>query len=128
MIVVDTNVMVHLLTGAGPGEKAVRHLLEDPEWAAPTVLLSELRNVVVGMVRSGRMDAADAGAICRDAEEILGDRITSVPSDQVLNEALRGNLSAYDAEFVVLARRLNVPLLTADRAIREAVPELAVGV
>ena len=126
MIVVDTNVMVYLLTGIGPGEEAARHLSRDPEWAAPTLLLSELRNVVAGLVRTCRMDAADAAEICRDAEEILGDRLASVPSEPVLEEALKKGLSAYDAEFVVLARRLGVALLTADRAIQEAAPEVAV--
>jgi predicted nucleic acid-binding protein len=126
MIVVDTNVMVYLLTGTGPGEEAARHLSRDPEWAAPALLLSELRNVVVGLVRTSRMEATDAAEICRDAEEILGDRLASVPSEPVLEEALKEGLSAYDAEFVVLARRLGVPLLTADLAIQEAAPDVAV--
>lgn len=49
MIVVDTNVMVYLLTGTGPWEDAARLLRADPEWAEPPILLSELRNVVVGL-------------------------------------------------------------------------------
>jgi predicted nucleic acid-binding protein len=127
MIVVDTNVMVYLLTGTGPGEEAVRLLARDPEWAAPPVLVSELRNVMGGLVRAGRMRVADAREICRDAEAILDHRVASVPSDQVLEEALDGGLSAYDAEFVVLARHLGVPLVSADRAILDAAPDIAVG-
>jgi predicted nucleic acid-binding protein len=127
MIVVDTNVMVFLLTGVGPGEEAARHLRRDAEWAAPGLLLSELRNVLAGLVRTDRMDAADAAEICQDAEEILAGRLASMPSDQVLAEALKEGLSVYDAEFVVLARRLGVPLLTADRAIGAAAPDVAVG-
>ena len=126
MIVVDTNAMIYLLTGVGPGEEAAEHLSRDPEWAAPALLMSELRNVVVRLVRAGRMDMADATAICRDAQDILGDRMACVPSGPVLELAMKEGLSAYDAEFVVLARRLNVPLLTADRALQEAAPDVAV--
>jgi predicted nucleic acid-binding protein len=125
MIVVDTSVMVYLLTGAGPGEEAARHFSRDPEWAAPALLLSELRNVVVGLVRAGRIEVTDGDEICRDAEEILGDRLALVPSGPVLEEALKGGLSARDAELVVLARRLSASLLTADGAIVQAAPDVA---
>jgi len=125
MIVVDTNVMVYLLTGSGPGEAAADLLMRDPEWAAPPILLSELRNVAAGLVRAGRIEPPDAVGICHDGEVILGDRIASVPSDEVLEVALERDLSAYDAEFVVLARQLGVPLVTGDRGILEAEPNLA---
>ena len=126
MIVVDTNVMVYLLTGAGPGDGAARLLARDPAWAAPPILLSELRNVMVGLVRGGRMEAPDALAICEDAGSVLGDRVATVPTGAVLEAALAGGFSAYDAEFVVLARRLGVPLVTADRAILEGARDVAV--
>lgn len=125
MIVVDTNVMFYLLTGVGPGDEAAQLLAEDPEWAAPSILLSELRNVLVGLLRRGQLQASDALDICTDAQAVLGDRVVSVLSEPVLETAVRGNLSAYDAEFVVLARSLGVPLVTADRAILEAAPDVA---
>ena len=127
MIVIDTNVMVYLLTGAGQGEEAERLFSKDPEWAAPPILLSELRNVMVGLVRRSQIEASDASEICNDAREILRDRTVSVLSDPVLETAIQGKLSAYDAEFVVLARQLGVPLVTADQAILEGAPDVAVS-
>ena len=126
MIVVDTNVMVYLLTGSGRGEAAARLLAADPEWAAPPILLSELRNVVVGFLRRGQIQERDALAICEEAESVLGSRVASVPSSPVLETAIQGKMSAYDAEFVVLARRLGVPLITADQAILDGAPDVAV--
>ena len=126
MIVVDTNVMVYLLTGIGPGHEAAQLLAKDPEWAAPSVLLSELRNVMVGLLRQGRIQASDALDICEDAQAVLGDRVVSLPSQPVLETAIRGNMSADDAEFIALARSLAVPLVTADRAILEGAPDVAV--
>ena len=127
MIVVDTNVMVYLLTGSGRGDAAAKLLASDPEWAAPPILLSELRNVVVGFFRRGQILESDALAICEDAESILGSRVASVPASPVLEAAIQGELSAYDTEFVVLARRLGVPLVTADQGILAGAPDVAVG-
>jgi predicted nucleic acid-binding protein len=127
MIVVDTNVMVYLLTGSPQGEKAARLLAKDPEWAAPPILMSELRNVMVGLIRRGRIRAQDAVDICEDAQAVLGDRVASVPSAPVLSTAARGRMSAYDAEFVVLAQSLGVSLVTADQAILDGAPDVAVS-
>jgi hypothetical protein len=44
----------------------------------------------------------------------------------VLELAARTRLSAYDCEFVALAQALAVPLVTEDRAVRKAFPEVAV--
>ena len=126
MIVVDTNVMVYLLTGSGPWEKAAELLVQDPEWAAPPILLSEIRNVLVGLLRRGQMGKEDALDICSDTEAILGDRVVPVPAQSVVKAALEGGMSAYDAEFVVLARRLGTPLVTADQAILDSAPDVAV--
>lgn len=127
MIVVDTNVMVYLLTGSGPGDAAARLLREDPEWVAPAILLSELQNVVVGLLRGGLVEFSDGAALCEDAEAVLGDRVVSVPAASVLKAAVEGRLSAYDAEYVALARRLGLPLVTADRTILEGAPDVAVA-
>ena len=127
MIVVDTNVMVYLLTGSNRGEEAARLLAKDPEWAAPPILLSEIRNVMVGLLRRGQIGYQDAIDICEDAELVLSDRVASVPASTVLESAIQGDMSAYDAEFVVLARRLGVPLVTADQAILDGAPDVAVA-
>lgn len=127
MIVVDTNVMVYLLTGIGPGEAAARLLIRNPEWTAPPLLLSELRNVMVGLLRRREILPEDAEGICRDAEAVLGDRIVAVPSGPVLDTALSSGLSACDAEFVALARQLGLPLVTGDQAVLRAAPDVAVG-
>ncbi|MGD2121762.1 MAG: type II toxin-antitoxin system VapC family toxin [Gemmatimonadota bacterium] len=126
MIVVDTNVMVYLLTGSGPADRAASLFEKDPEWAAPPVLLSELRNVMVGLLRRAEIEPWDALDICEDAEAVLGDRVAAVPAAPLLEAAIEGPLSAYDAEFVVLARRLRVPLVSADQAILRGASDVAI--
>ena len=125
MIVVDTNVMTRLVMGGEEGEDAARLLQSDGEWAAPGILISELRNVLVGLARRGVMTADQAKAMSDDAVEVLQDRIVSVMDSQVIDTALECDLTAYDAEFVVLARTLGVPLATSDRAILAGAPDVA---
>ena len=128
MIVVDTNVMVHLVTGSAEyGEKASALLRSDSEWAAPPILLSELRNVVIGFVRRGWVEVTQAVAMHDDAVALLGDRITSVNGAAVLEVAGSLGLSAYDAEFIVAAEALRCELYSLDRKILAAAPDLARG-
>ena len=127
MIVVDTNVMVHLLMGGEHGPDAALLLQQDPEWAAPVILMSELRNVLLGFVRRGVFVHDHAKAMTDDAAAILGDRLATVSGDQVFDVALECNLTAYDAEFVALARTLSVSLATLDSAILRGAPDVAVS-
>jgi len=51
----------------------------------------------------------------------------AVVSGDMLGLATSSACSAYDAEFVVLARELGVPLVTTDKQLLENFPETAVS-
>ena len=125
MIVVDTNVMTHLLMGGERGSDAALLFEQDPEWAAPVILTSELRNVLLGFVRQGVLCPEQSKAMSDDAAAILGNRVATVSGDQVFDVALECVLTAYDAEFVVLARTLGVRLVTLDGAILQGAVDVA---
>ena len=125
MIVVDTNVMTGLVVGGEDGADSAALLEQDAEWAGPGILVSELRNVLLGFVRRGELTTEQAKAMCDDASLVLGGRIISVSGSQVIDTALECDLTAYDAEFVVVARALGVPLATSDRAILAGAPDVA---
>lgn len=126
MIVVDTNVMIHLLLDGPDSLDASELLQRDDVWAAPPILLSELRNTLLGSVRRGTIVLNEAVELSSDAVAILGDRMTSVGSEQVLDVAIECDLTAYDAEFVALARTLDAPLVTLDGGILDGAPDVAV--
>ena len=126
MIVVDTNVVVHLITDGPDSADASALFEEDDEWASPRILMSEFRNVLVGMVRSAAITSDRAKVMSDRAAAILGDRITPVDSAHVLDVAIECGLTAYDAEFVAVARTLGVPLVTLDGGILEGAPDVAV--
>jgi predicted nucleic acid-binding protein len=125
VIVVDTNVLLYLRI-EGPHTKAAERLLAaDPEWASPLLWRSEFRNVLVGYVRRGKLRLAEALELMADAERQLVERELEVSSADVLELSVASKCSAYDREFVALARTLGVPLFTADAAIVSAFPRVA---
>ena len=73
------------------------------------------------------MAIEDARQTMGQAESLLTKREYSLPSDPVLNLTLATNLSAYDAEFVILAEQLQIKLITFDKEILKAVPEIAIS-
>ncbi len=58
----------------------------------------------------------------------LAGREHYLPSDRVFAVTEASRLSAYDAEFVVLAEVLGVPLVTEDQAILAAFPRIAMSI
>lgn len=123
MIVVDTNVLAYLYL-PGPLSGAAEALLErDPEWAAPPLWRSEFRNVLAGYLRRGTLDGAVAKRLQRDAESLLAGREFDVLSDDVLDLVRASDCSAYDCEFVALARRLGLRLVTMDLKLLRAFPD-----
>ncbi len=126
MIVVDTNAVIALVLDTDATADARTWRRRDSDWHAPTLLLSELRNVLIGEVRRGNLELAGAAEVA----EVIAEQINWLPpvaSGEVLAAASSGGLSAYDAEFVAAARQHDVPLLTNDRAILRAFPGLAVS-
>ena len=126
MIVVDTNIRVHLFADSDQSGLAERVLEKDREWLGPSIWRSEFRNALVKSIRNELMDLGTALRIMAVAEAIMPDDDYDVASDDVLDLAAASGCSAYDAEFVVMARGLRVPLVTTDRELLEKFPETAI--
>lgn len=125
MIVVDTNVVAYLLL-PGPHTALVDDLLiQQPEWAAPPLWRSEWRNVLAGYLRRGVLNLDQALALQQQAEHLVIRHEEPVSSQAVLQLVASSRCSAYDCEFVTAAQQLRVPLVTADRAVLSAFPDVA---
>lgn len=127
MIVVDTNVVVSLLLPSPRTTAAERLFERDPEWAAPLLWRSEFANVLATLCRTGRLSNQDAARLMALAQRLLDGREYLPDPQEVLELAAAGGCSAYDAEFVALARALDLPFVTLDRALVSAFPEYAVS-
>jgi len=125
MIVVDATVVAGFLFPADdfhPQANAVR--IKDPDWHCPELVFSEVRSV--GMKHHRKGDTLDA-TIARCNLTAATVSVYRMHSHSVLHVADEGSIWVYDAEYVALARQLQVKLVTTDDQILEHFPAVAVS-
>lgn len=127
MIVADTTMIAYLLLPVRRQETARAVFRKNPDWRAPALWRSEFCNVLVLMMRQENLGIADALELIARAERLLGQGDYRVPPALVLELAAQSGCTAYDCEFVALARELGVVLLTADKAVLKAFPAVALA-
>ncbi len=127
MIVVDTNVIAYAVLEGPRSAAAAGVLRRDPEWAAPPLWRSEFRSVLVQAIRRGHLGLPAARALLGAAALPLGGREREAAPERVLAMAVATGCSAYDCEFAALAEALAVPLVTGDRQVLRAFPDLALS-
>lgn len=125
MIVADTNLIGYLLLQNAQSDLAEEVLMIDSVWAAPLLWRSELRNVLCLYVRQKLLTLSDATEIMEAAKNLLHDHEYEVISTDVMALAIESGASAYDCEFVALAKDLKVPLVTSDKAMHRHFPNVA---
>jgi predicted nucleic acid-binding protein len=81
--------------------------------------------VLAGFIRRGVIAVESARRTAGDAEAQMREHEYAVPTDLVLDATTESTCSAYDCEFVVLARQLSVSLVTADRRVLKEFPSEA---
>lgn len=106
---------------------AEKALAKDADWIAPLLWRPEFRNVLAGALRNKVITAEGAAAVMEQAESSFLGREYLVSSRAVLRLVAASPCSAYDCEFVALAQEQRIRLLTADRQILRAFPNLAIS-
>ena len=123
MIVVDTNVVTYLVLKMPESATAVAVRGKDSLWSAPLLWRSELRNVLITLVRRSVIGVTDAIGAVERANHLV--RSQAVSTGRVLKLADLSGCTAYDCEFVSVAERLQVPLVTNDKQVLAAFPSIA---
>jgi predicted nucleic acid-binding protein len=126
MIVVDTNVLAYFLLPYDFSAAADALLKRDPDWAAPILWRSEFRNLLAGELRRKNLSFDEVVRVQAEAESLLAGHEHEVESRRVLEFVRDSSCTAYDCEFVVLAARLGVKLVTMDAKLLKAFPQHAV--
>ena len=126
MIVVDSDILAYLHLPGVYTAQAASLLETDSEWVAPILWRSELRNVLTGHMRRGGLGVEEARRLQWEAEDLMSGAEYDVDSGSVLELAARSGCSAYDCEYVALARQLALKLVTMDQEVLRAFPEVAI--
>jgi predicted nucleic acid-binding protein len=117
-VVIDSSALVDLVaqTDRAP---AVAQAVGATDMVAPDVVNPEALSVLLRLERTGTLSARRAVQAVDDLMDAPVRRFSTLP---LLAEAwtLRANVSAADACYVVLARILRCPLVTADRKLSRA--------
>jgi len=126
MIVADTNTIAYLYLPTEQTDHVVSLLHKDPHWVVPLLWRSEFRNVLALYVRKNIIDLQTAISMQSQAERQLADNEYTVNSMGVLTLATETGCSAYDCEFVSLAKSLNLKLVTGDKKLVQIFPGIAI--
>ena len=122
----DTNVISYLDLTSDLSYQGERLLPRDPQWAAPALWRSELRNVLALYMRRKMLCLEAAQQTMDAAMRLKRDREYEVASSRVLALAAASSCSAYDREYVAVAQDLGVPLVTVAKRILGQFPGSAV--
>lgn len=129
--VVDASVGIQLFID-GPRSNAAHalfeHLTAEPpaNLYVPDLFYIEIANVLWKYVRWHGLDIALAQEYLHQLDQLFLHRVpTSDLMVDALTQAATYNITAYDACYVALAQRVNVPLITADEKLVKAINDSA---
>ncbi|MDJ0756507.1 MAG: type II toxin-antitoxin system VapC family toxin [Ardenticatenaceae bacterium] len=125
MIVVDTNVISYLLIVGDKTEQAQHVYQKDNDWIMPQLWQHEFLNVLSTFVRYGGGEFEDGRLLWLRAIDLFEKRGRPVDMGFALKISVDHQISAYDAQFLALARSYQRPLVSEDRKILNLFPDVA---
>ena len=127
MIVADASLIANLLVQPPAAGLAREVLLRDREWWAPTFWRFELHSALLKYVRARTISIPICDELMQRGALLMGQHQRNAASADVLRIASGFGISSYDAEYVALAQRLGVSLVTFDQKLVRAVPGIAIS-
>lgn len=117
MIVVDANIIAYWAIDGEYTEPARRLREMEPDWIVPALCRHELANVLTIYVKHGAMEVADAQVVWQGIESIIFEREYDIELSRAIAVAVETGTSAYDAQYLMLARIKAIPFVTQDRQL-----------
>jgi predicted nucleic acid-binding protein len=118
--VVDASALVLAVAGKTAAADRLRARLPGLHRHAPHLIDAEVGNVLRRHEQTGRLSGEEAHAALRAARILINHRYPHAGPLAEQAWTLRGNLSFYDALYVALAGRLDIPLITSDARLNRA--------
>lgn len=124
MIAVDCNVLAYLLLDGAETPRARALLGIDADWHSEGVILIELANVLATAMRVRRVSMNASVAVLTQTLGVMEGGLHRADDFEALELAAHFKVSAYDARYLVVARNLEIKLVTEDAKLRKAAPSL----
>ena len=125
MIAVDVNTIAYHWF-ISPHSNAIKELFsKDSDWVAPALWRSEFRNILANQIRFQKLALLDALEIWSGAEKMMKRKELLTNTSSVLILVAESNCSAYDCEYIAVARHFNVNLVTYDKQLIKEFPDIA---
>lgn len=124
MIVVDVNVVAYFFIEGEKTASARDLFRRDPDWRLPALWRHEYLNVLATFVRQNGATIAQAQTLWRQSIELFGPGEQSVDMETALVLATGKRISAYDAQYIALARQLQTVCVTEDKRLLRTFPTL----
>lgn len=117
--VIDSSVLVAAATDAGRDGAWAERVVAEGNLVAPHLALVEATNILRRLEATGVLARLEATAAQRD---LLRIDLEMVPFEPFAGRIwdLRGSVTSYDAWYVAVAERLDLPLATLDRRLSRA--------
>lgn len=125
MIVVDTCIVTHLFNETSMTLIAQRVLDTNSDWHIPSIWKEEYANVLLKLSKKNKTNPQKVLDLFQYTLNEMQDLEHVVETIEALDCALRYQISAYDAHFVVLAEKLNTHLITEDLEVIKKCPNIA---
>lgn len=118
--VLDASVLTYALIGKTSDAASLRAVLRGTTCHAPHLIDAELGNVLRRRVRAEDVTSVQARTALQAARDVIDFRYPHFGALADLAWRWRHDLSFYDALYVALAVRLDIPLVTGDARLSKA--------
>ena len=123
MIVVDANIVAYsVIEGKFTGVARQMARLS-PTWVAPLFCRYELANILWFYVKRGALPAKGVTDVWNAMASVFYYHEHEIEVPPIVRLANERDISTYDAQYVALAKRLEVPLITEDKKLRSRCPD-----
>jgi predicted nucleic acid-binding protein len=127
MIVIDANILVYALIECDNSRLIPQLREKDADWRTTGLCLHETLNVLATYQRRDLLTLEQCRELLKSATPFLTVAQCEVDMEDSLVLAAKYGITGYDAQYVALAHNLDVPLITEDRKLRQAVRGAAIS-
>ena len=121
-VVVDSSVAASWLLPdeAREPSQELAALIASSGAIAPSLLIYEVRNLLITAVRRQRLSVQLAHSLIDDFRNLPIELVELSSDSEIIELGIKHSLSGYDATFLALAMQTKLPLATYDRKLKAA--------